>query len=118
MKTKLIITAIALFAAMPALAEFTLVTKGDEIALSDLRLPRNDGGTIAYKPCRTCEIKTAIVNSDVAWIINGKRIGLDKFRERAEEVSNPDKRAVTVTRHIESNRITKVSLTVRDSDQG
>lgn len=118
MKMKLIISAVALLLTMPAAADFTLVTSGAEVALSDVRLPRNAGGTIAYKACASCDYETYRVSSDARWLINGKSMTLSDFRQRIALVTNPERRATTVTRHIESNQITKVRVTVRDLDQG
>jgi hypothetical protein len=116
MKTKLFLTAMALVLTVPAVADFTLITQGAEVVLGEIRLPRNDGGTIAYKPCEECDIVTRRVAPDARWEINGKAVTLPEFRKRTENLINRDNHTVTVTRHIKSNRITLVSTIIRDSE--
>lgn len=116
MKTKFILTAIALMFTVPAVADFTLITQGAEVVLGDVRLPRNDGGTIAFKPCEECDFVTQRVAPDARWEINGIAVTLREFRKRTESLINRSNHTVTVTRHIESNRITLVSTIIRDSE--
>ncbi len=116
MKTKLIFTAMALMLTLPVIADFTLITQGYEVVLGEVRLPRNDGGTIAFKPCEECDYVTRRVAPDTRWQINGKAVTLPQFRKRTEHLSNRDNHSVTVTRHIESNRITLISTIIRDSE--
>jgi len=115
MNTKIIVAVATLILAVPAFAEFTLITEGAEVALSDVRLPRNDGGTISYKSCRQCDYETRRVDRDARWLLNGRDVGLQKFRKQVEDVVDPGEQAVTVTRHIESNRVVQVSIRLRDN---
>ncbi len=116
MKTKLFLTAMALMLSVTAVADFKLITEGAETLLGDVRLPRNDLGTIAYRPCEECEIVTRRVAPDARWEINGQAVTLPEFRKRTEKLINQNDHSVTVTRHIESNRITLVSTIIRDSE--
>lgn len=116
MKTKLTIAAIVLFLSMPAVADFTPVTDGYELDLGDIRLPRNDGGTIAFKPCDECDYVTRRLSLEVRWQINGQAVTLSQFRERTGLLGDRDKHSVYISRHIESNQITNVSTTIRDSE--
>jgi hypothetical protein len=110
MKFKIFITALVLSLALPAAAQFELITKGAEVVLSDLRLPRNDGGTIAYKPCRTCDYKTNRVAVDARYEIDGKAMQLSAFRKQLSLVRDRKNQSVTVVRHLESNLVTRVSI--------
>ncbi len=116
MKTKLVLTAIALLFTVPAVADFTMITQGAEVALGEVRLPRNHGGTIAFKPCEECDYVTRRVAPDAQWQINGIVVTLPEFRKRTEKLIDRKNHTVTVTRHIESNRITLVSTIIRDSE--
>ncbi len=116
MKTKIITLVLALLLTGSAFAEFTLITKGAEVALSDVRLPRNNGGTISFKPCDDCDYETRMVSPDASWQINHRVVTLAEFKRRVAHLSDHDERAVTVTRHIKQNRITKVNLTIRESE--
>lgn len=110
MKLKLLIAAALLSLALPATAEFTQVQEAYEIALSDLRLPRADGGTIAFKECDTCEYRRLRVGSDMRYRLNGKDVTLKKFREAMDTVVDRDTEAVTVLHHLERNQVTAVSV--------
>jgi len=116
MKTKTITLILALILTVPAFAEFTLITQGYEVTLGDVRLPRNDGGTISFKPCDDCDYLTRRVSHDARWQINDQSMTLAQFKKRISLMPDHDEREVTVTRHIEQNRITKVKVTVRDSE--
>ena len=110
MKFKVLITAALLALALPAAAEFRTVQEAYEVALSDLRLPRAEGGTIAFKECGTCEYQRYRVGADTEYRINGKAIPLGKFRAAMSQVADPDNEAVTVLRHVDRNQVTAVSV--------
>lgn len=113
MKSKILIAAIFLAMAIPAAAEITLLQQGYEVALGNLRLPRTETGTIAFKECAECPYITKRVTADTQWILNGKRTSLKKFREGVKMVPTDKKRHATVLHHLEADRITKVRLYVR-----
>lgn len=110
MKFKVLITAALLALALPAAAEFRTVQEAYEVALSDLRLPRAEGGTIAFKECDTCEYRRYRVGADTQYRINGEAIPLGKFRAAMSKVADPDNEAVTVLRHVDTNQVTAVSV--------
>ena len=110
MKLKLLIAAALLSLALPAAADFKQVAEAYEVALSDVRLPRANGGTIAFKECATCEYKRIRVGSDMRYRLNGKDVTLKKFREAMATVENRDDEAVTVLHHLERNQVTAVSV--------
>jgi hypothetical protein len=110
MKFKLLITAALLSLALPAAADFKLVQDAYEVALSDLRLPRANGGTIAFKECDTCEYRRLRVGSDMRYRLNGKDVTLKQFREAMATVEDRKGEAVTVLHHLERNQVTAVSV--------
>lgn len=110
MKLKFLITAIMLGLAMPAAADFVTIEQAYEVALSEIRLPQAERGTIAFKPCATCDVQTRRVDADTRWLINGQAVPLQKFREATEGVANREKEAVTVLHHLKKNRVTAVSV--------
>jgi biopolymer transport protein ExbD len=113
MKLKLLIATALLCMAFPAAAEFTTVEKAYELALSDVRLPRNNTGTIAFKECDSCDYMTVRVGADTRYMLNGKAVPLKKFREALSVVENSDDQLVTVLRHVEQNKVTAVLVTLR-----
>jgi hypothetical protein len=116
MKIKIIIAALVLTFALPVAAQMRLITQGYECALSDVRLPQSNGGTIAYKPCANCDYRTNRVAPDVVWELNGKSMRLEDFRKRLSNVNDRSEHTITVRRHLEQNRIIKVSIYIRDSE--
>ncbi|MCO4812062.1 MAG: hypothetical protein KC572_10695 [Gammaproteobacteria bacterium] len=110
MKLKVLISLVLLSLALPAAADMRIVQNAYEIALSDLRLPRAEGGTIAFKECGTCDYVRLRVAADTRYQINGKAVPLDKFREAMAEVGDPGREAVTVLHHLKRNQVTAVSV--------
>ena len=110
MKLKVLISLVLLSLALPAAADLRIVQNAYEIALSDLRLPRAEGGTIAFKECGTCDYVRLRVAADTRYQINGKAVPLDKFREAMAEVGDPGREAVTVLHHLKRNQVTAVSV--------
>jgi len=110
MKFKVLITAALLSLALSAAADFKQVAEAYEVALSNVRLPRTDGGTIAFKECDKCEYKRIRVGSDMRYRLNGKDVTLKQFREAMATVENRDEEAVTVLHHLERNQVTAVSV--------
>ena len=110
MKPRLMITAALLALALPTAAEFRTVQEAYEVALSDLRLPRAEGGTIVFKECANCEYVRYQVGADTQYRINGKAVPLVTFRAAMSKVADPDSEAVTVLRHVDTNQVTAVSV--------
>ena len=108
MKLTALITAALLCLALPATADFETVQEAYEIALSDLRLPRNPSGTIAFKECESCDYMTVRVGGDTNYTLNCKTVPLKKFREALSLVEDRDDQPVTVLRHLERNQVTAV----------
>jgi len=110
MKLKVLITAVLLSLALPAAADMKVVKQAYEIALSDMRLPRAIGGTLAFKECDDCQYVRLRVSADTRYQINGKAVPLKKFRAALAEVEEPDQEAVTVLHHLERNQVAAVSV--------
>jgi len=110
MKSKVLITAALLILALPAAADRKVVQEAYEVALSDMRLPRIEIGTIAFKECATCNYVRYRVGPDTQYQVNGKSLPLAKFREAVAHVAEPQTEAVTVMRHVERNQVTVVSV--------
>jgi len=110
MKLKVLITALLFSLALPAAADMTVVQKAYEIALSDMRLPRANGGTIAFKECDKCDYIRVRVGEDTQYRIDGKAVPLAKFRDALKLVGDRDDQPVTVLHHLKRNRVTAVSV--------
>lgn len=110
MKFKVLIAAIVFGLTLPAAAQFHTVAEAYEVRLSDLRLPQNKGGTVAYKRCDTCSYETKRVSSDAQWVLDGKSLPLEKFRRGLLSIEDRRNTPVTVLHHLESDRVTRVSV--------
>lgn len=113
MKHKMLITALFLALALPAAAQFRTIAEAYEIALSDVRLPQSEVGTIAYKKCSACPYQTKRVDASTVWEINGKAMPLEKFRRTVGNVAEPREATIQVLHHLEEDRITKVWILLR-----
>ena len=117
MKLKLMIAAIFLSMALPAAsADITVIEDAYEVALSQVRLPRNENGTIAFKKCSSCEFVTKRVNGNTQYQLNGKAIPLPKFREAVSAAAGQSDQAATVFHHLKSDQVTKISVYLRGND--
>ena len=110
MKSKLLITATLLCLALPAAAEFVTLQQAYETALSDVRLPQSENGTIAFKGCESCDWQTERVTGATRYVLNGRAMPLDKFRVALSRVQNRDEEAVTVLHHLADDVVTEVTV--------
>ena len=110
MKLKLFITAMMLALAFPAAADRAVVQEAYEGALSDLRLPRAEGGTIAFKECDACDYRRLRVSAATTYRINGQAVPLPRFRATMRKVAERESEAVTVLHHLKLNQVTDVSV--------
>lgn len=112
MKLKVLIAAALLSLVAPAAADMSIVQKAYEVRLSNLRLPRAEGGTVAFKECQTCDYVRMRVGADTRYQINGKTVPLKNFRAAMAAVEDRDKEAVTVLHHLKRNKVTVVSVSL------
>lgn len=108
MHIRILLIAALVFLSMPADADFKLVAKAHEVALSDIRLPGTAGGTLSFKPCVECAYETARVTSETRYEANGRRLTLEEFRQELEQVADPSSVWLTVMQDLESKTITTV----------
>ena len=92
---------------LTAAADFTTTTEAYEVNSGDMRLPRNSGGTLTFKPCSACDSQTLLVNSGTRYIIDGRDVELTEFTERMAGVRDE---TVTVLHHLESNTISAIKV--------
>ena len=112
MKLKLFFAALMLALVLPAAAQGAVVQEAYEVALSDLRLPRAQGGTIAFKECDTCDYVRLRVSAGTTYRINGQAVPLKRFRDAMRKVADRENEAVTVLHHLKLNQVTDVSVTL------
>ena len=94
---------------LSAAADFTTITAAYEVAVSDLRMPRNEGGTLTFKQCSDCELQTLRVSGKTRYVLNDRDVELTEFKERLAGARNE---AATVMHHLESNTITAIIVSL------
>ena len=113
MKIRLIVVVLMLCLAAPAFSQFRTIAEAYEVGISDVRLPQNEGGTMAFKKCGDCDYETRRVSRDAVWEFNGERMSLEKFRAALATVDRSRDIPVQVLHHLESNEVTRVWIKVR-----
>jgi hypothetical protein len=98
---------------LPAAADFSTVTQAYEVGLSDLRLPGNAHGTLAFKECSDCTPQAIRVNSNTRYVLNGRTVTLATFRSSVKDMRGGRDVAATVLHHLETNVITGVRVRLR-----
>ncbi|NIS89951.1 MAG: hypothetical protein GTN98_07695 [Woeseiaceae bacterium] len=112
MKIKMIVTALLLSLSITVAAQFVTTAEAYEVALSDVRLPNNEVGTIGFKRCPDCDFETRRVNRGTVYEFNGQSMSLEKFKRSLGTVDRSKNIPVQVLHHLESNQVTKVWVLV------
>jgi biopolymer transport protein ExbD len=110
MKTTLILAAALISLILPVAAQSSTEQQAYEVALSQIRLPRNTNGTIAFKECNDCEFKTKRVSAQTSYLLDGRAVKLEKFRSAMKRVQDRENEVVTILYHLKENRVTTVSV--------
>lgn len=108
MQIRKLFVALLVCASVPAAADFVTIVKAHEVAVADLRLPGNTGGTLSFKACGDCDYQTVRVTSATQYEANNRSYTLEDFRKELERIDNPRNVHVTVMQHLESNTITAI----------
>ena len=110
MKLNVMIAAALIGLALSAAADNRLIQKAYEVALSDLRLPQVEDGTIMFKECEACEYLQIRVGVGTTYRLNGQAIPLAEFRSALLNVADREGQLVTVLRHLELDVVTNVAV--------
>jgi hypothetical protein len=95
---------------LSAAADLTTITAAYEVAVSDLRLPGSENGTLTFRRCPSCEAQTLRVTGKTRYVVNDRGIALAEFKNQLRRVRNRNAVAATVMHHLESNTITAVRV--------
>lgn len=95
---------------LPAAAQFTTITAAYEVAVSDLRLPGVEGGTLTFRECSGCEAQTVRVTANTRYVLNNTDFALADFRAELKRVAGARDKTATVMHHLESNTITAIMV--------
>jgi len=109
---KAIIVAVLSAISLVASADFRTITKGYEIALSDLRLPVTNSGSVGVKNCESCDSRSLRVTTSTRYRINSQDVSLRVFRRQVLAVRDRNSKAVTVMYHLESKTVATISVSI------
>ena len=110
MKLNVLIAATALSLALPAAAQMHTVSESYELTLGDLLVPQAEGGTLSFRFCGSCPLKTKRTTANTQWIVNGRSLTLADFRLEVARMPNHSNIDARVLHHLENDRITKVTV--------
>ncbi len=95
---------------LAAAADFRTITEAYEVYLSDLRLPGSENGTLTFKQCSDCEVRTLRVTGKTRYLINDRDFALAEFKEQLKRVRNLKDQNASVLHHLESNTIKAIKV--------
>ena len=64
---------------LSAAADLTTITAAYEVAVSDLRLPGSENGTLTFRRCPSCEAQTLRVTGKTRYVVNDLGVVLAEF---------------------------------------
>jgi hypothetical protein len=101
-----------LVVSLPAVAEFTTISKAYEVALSDIRVPATPSSGIIFKACTDCDMTSVRVTPNTQYIVNGKSIELKAFRKAVFQIRDRAAETIIILHHLESDTVVSVSVTI------
>ncbi len=110
--SKIFLLGVLACTSLTAYAEFTVIIRAHEVALSDFRAPASANGIAAFKPCQECQLLTVRVTPDTNYVLNNKTVQLADFRTALSTVTSREDETVIVNHHIESDTVTAISITL------
>ncbi len=97
-------------------AQRTIVQTEDalELALGEVSLPREDTGSVIFRPCPACTTTSMRVTEATAYFVNGTPLALPDFLEATEAIRRMNggnqRTAVYLFFNIESRRISRLKI--------
>ena len=110
MKTRMIVTALALLIALPAAALFEVTARAYEVSLDGFSAPAHEAGGVVFRSCSNCPLKRVRVTGDTEYKVRGERVRLEQFREAIDTAPEPDDVSVTVKHHLERDVIVMLDV--------
>jgi hypothetical protein len=110
MRIRKLLVLVLLGLSLAAAADFKTITESYEVALSDLRLPGSEYGTLTFRQCSGCKSQTLRVTSKTRYVINDRDFALAEFEEQLKDVRNRKDQIISVLHHLESNTIKAIKV--------
>jgi hypothetical protein len=112
MHIRTILAAMLLGLSLPAASEFTTIERAYEVPLSLLRIPASTSGAVMFSECAECESFRVPLTGNTEFIVNDKAVLLRDFRKSLFRIRDREAEVVTVKRHLQSNTITAIKVTL------
>ncbi len=109
-KTKFAIALLCLGLSVAAAAQ--VISLAYEIALSDFRAPATTNGSASFKECEECERHLVRVTAATRYSVDGATVNLADFRAAVASASDRDDKVVIVLRHLESDTIQSIDVSL------
>lgn len=100
------------YAAPSAAALGPVVAQAHEISLENFSAPATENGGATFSKCNTCQRQTVRVSGGTRYVVNGSDVRLEDFRKALSQVRSRDDVTLTVVHHLESDTITKISVSL------
>lgn len=110
MHSRKLLVLVLLGLSLSAAADFRTITEAYEVALSDLRLPGSEFGTLTFRKCSDCEAQTLRVTANTRYLINDRDFTLAEFKEQLSRIKNRKDGHGSVLHHLESNTVKAVKV--------
>ncbi len=111
MQYRTTIAAIIMCLALPAAADFQVVSRAYEIAMDNFSAPSTHYAAAIFRQCDECETQQVRVTATTEYRINDKNVTLKEFKERIYNVRNRSAETVIVLHHLESDTVQQILLT-------
>ena len=112
MHIRTLFIALLMSLSLSAAAEFVTVELAYEVALSDMTTPVTNSGSLVFKECEDCDVRSIRMTRNTQFIVNGRTVELKEFRKQVFQVSDRSGVPVTVKHHLESDTVVSVSVSL------
>lgn len=113
MKIKLVITAILMMLASPAMTDFVTTLRAYEVALAGLTVPPSQHSRLMFRQCPDCDSESIRLTPQTRFLVNGRSVSIDRFRHATQQAITAAVVSVTVLHNLQSDTIASVSLTFK-----
>ncbi len=104
------VTLLCLGTSIPASGQ--IVSLAYEVPLSEFRAPATTNGGASFRECSDCERHLVRVTAATHYLINGKSMRLQAFKEALMHANDRDEKTLTVLHHLESDTIQSISVSL------
>lgn len=107
---KTLAISVALVFSMSAYAQGVPPSKTFEISIFSVRMPVSENGTISIRECDDCDYHSLRVTPNTQYLLNGKAMKLDRFRQVLTEMRQRGDTTVNIKRDDTSNTVANVRV--------